>query len=582
MRSRHARTRIYGLIVSLILAGCGQQVAENNSDFAAAKEIPATIGQALAVVSAQKDLGITPQNSKDMWVVSTLIFDPLMRPAFWANLIVKGQEPTNFWSAVTTAKAGDLVYLTGAATNRTFNGDIFPVELFQKLNSECSSCRLLIYSHSLFGVKGNTWVDWNGVALSSSETNQIREAFTEVAKGVESSDIPREMGKRWERLLDETPGGVPNPLSNLSQNQTPILNIGTQFFRARATTGGVKSQTTDSNNCTQWFMWSCTVRVISGSVSTLSYFDFGNYQQITNSIGWNSSPNQNYYDPSNAPSQVGTNTVWGDWDQPSPASLGLLVGTDYLYGQYLVGCGAMSVARLLDWTRATGKLGSRFIKLPNDSLGNSGYTIGIDQSTPSSKFMKMVFWPVKVGERLVNGVNKKVYASWLPEKMGSTFYSGQTNTTVGGVINGANSWLADNGWSERIVGAYSRDWDLFSIVGMALPPAFSFVPWSQATWGVNGTLKASIGAATVNDEMPAIIGYQTGLNNITVNGIHLGGGHYALAKQFTVVEYWDWSENYATVNWPAYNGDVSYWKGTSKVYLSDYYDMMFAAFRLQR
>jgi hypothetical protein len=111
-----------------------------------------------------------------------------------------------------------------------------------------------------------------------------------------------------------------------------------------------------------------------------------------------------------------------------------------------------------------------------------------------------------------------------------------------------------------------------------LTAVFSFIPWSQATWNVNGTLKASIGASSA-DEMPAIVGYQTGYRGVAVNGIRLGGGHYALAKKFTIVEYWDWSENYAFVNWPSGAGDSNYATGTSRVYLSDYYDMLFAAYR---
>jgi hypothetical protein len=179
-------------------------------------------------------------------------------------------------------------------------------------------------------------------------------------------------------------------------------------------------------------------------------------------------------------------------------------------------------------------------------------------------------------------------AAWLPEKMDSQHFQGQTNTSFASLLNGGNAWLSDNGWPERLTGAWLRDIDLPSIVGGILPPVLNFVTWSQATWKVGGTLKDSIGAPA-DREMPAIVGYQTD-NSIplNVNGIRFGNGHFALAKKFKVLEYWDWSENYADISVafrddrPYYirSSDSYYWNGSSTIYLSDYYDMSFAAYRL--
>lgn len=104
---------------------------------------------------------------------------------------------------------------------------------------------------------------------------------------------------------------------------------------------------------------------------------------------------------------------------------------------------------------------------------------------------------------------------------------------------------------------------------------------AQATWGVNGTLKDSIGAPSGQD-MPAIVLYQAGNSNVFVNGIRIGIAHYALAKKFTAIEYWDWSENYVELDPSPIIGDFPYWNGNWRVFLSDYYDMTFGAFRLRR
>lgn len=572
------------LTVAVSLGACSTQtpdpaVLTAPSTFQA---VPVHIGQALAVTVADKDLGITRRKADNMWVVSTLVLDPQMRPAFYANLMVEGEKPKSFWEAVSAAKPGVSVYLTGAAKNRTFNGDIFPVELFQKLGQTCTDCPIVIHSHNLYNVRGQNWYGPDGKVLASEDVSWIKDMFSKVAQSVEKGDIPSEMDKRWKRLIKESLESTANAAlasaSVINYSSLPVMHIGSEFFKPeRESKNTVTGQSTTTNTCVNWFFWSCTVRKIEGELS--SSLEWGNYQQINNNMGWNKAPKQDYFNPLSAPYAYDGGNIWGDWDFPSPISRGLMVDSDYVYGQYLVGCGAMSAARLLDWAWRKGKLSNTYkFKLPNDNLANSGTEVPLNQIGISKQFMQMVFWPVKVGERAVNGSKRKVYAGWLSEKLNSSHYGGQTNTTTAELMNGTNSWLSDNSWTERLTGAWSRDVSIFSVVGMALPPVFNFVSWSQATWGVNSVLRNSIGAAP-GDELPAIVGYQYGFNGTTINGIRLGGGHYALAKKFSVLEYWDWSENYATINWPDGVGDVNYANGTTRVYLSDYYDMLFAAYR---
>lgn len=92
------------------------------------------------------------------------------------------------------------------------------------------------------------------------------------------------------------------------------------------------------------------MRRISGQLTQNTFVDFGNAQRITSDIRWNSNPKLDYSAPLNAPSMTGDG-LWGDWDY---GDRGLVVGSEYITGQYLVGCGPMSVARLLDWARVAG------------------------------------------------------------------------------------------------------------------------------------------------------------------------------------------------------------------------------------
>lgn len=192
-----------------------------------AQPIPAHIGQALAVTAAQDDLGITPMTAQNMWVVSTLVHDPLMRPAFWANLVVEGERPDNFWAAVAAAKDESPVYLSGAANNRTFHGDVVLARVFKSLGQACPQCQLVQYSHALYAVDGQNWFQADGTRLPPGEAEAIRRGFSLLAQSVEKGDIPQEMAKRWKRLLEESPQAA----GPQSAEASPIMHIGSQFYK---------------------------------------------------------------------------------------------------------------------------------------------------------------------------------------------------------------------------------------------------------------------------------------------------------------------------------------------------------------
>ncbi|MEZ0322186.1 MAG: hypothetical protein ABWJ63_09720 [Thermus sp.] len=107
-------------------------------------------------------------------------------------------------------------------------------------------------------------------------------------------------------------------------------------------------------------------------------------------------------------------------------------------------------------------------------------------------------------------------------------------------------------------------------------PIVNWVVWSQNTWRVNEILKASIGY----DDRPAIILYATDVRFNPIILPRIGGAHYALSQRFEVIEYWDWSANWAYVG--DRTGDLLYRNGSPKVFLSDYWDLTFGAYRMVR
>jgi len=524
------------------------------------------------VAAASLDREITPETARNLYVTTTLVYDLLGRPAFWANLLT--DAPLAFQAALEKAGQGAEVYLTGAATNRTFHADSFRAGVVRKLLDVCPNCRLVYYAHTLFAADGDTWYGPDGRRLPSEAVEQAKKVFGRIAASVEQSDLPTEMQKRWERLSREsgTPPRV-SPHAVLAENPPP-LHVGTQFFR---TAGSARPQYEDWHGCISWFLWWCTAYKRTGHVGRYQGYDFKNRQWIHYRIGWQTQPRQDYGNPRNAPHETDPNNLWGAWDF---GDAGLKIGREFSGGEYLVGCGPMSVARLLDWARAAGDLGSSVtLWLPRDDFSYSGTSVTIARSEDPHLFMQMVFWPVKVGVRTVAGEgNKNVYSAWLSWRMWSHHFMGETMTLPSHLLSGANAWLADNRWPQRLDGTWLRDLDLASIIGGLIPNPINWIVYTQNTWRVNGILRGSIGAAPGRDR-PAIALYQTTTTGLRINGIRIGALHYAMVKKYEVIEYWDWSSNWVELS--SGSGDPAYWTGSTKVYLSDYYDLSFGAYRLR-
>jgi len=558
------------LVAVSLLAGCGSQSSQTSTTSppqAEFEQVPPYLAQALAVAAATLDREITPQSAMGLYVVSTLVRDPLGRPAFWANLLTS--KPGDFRTAIMSAPDNESVYLTGAATNRTFHGDTLSAKAIKNVLEACPKCRLVYYAHTLFGVDGNTWYGPDGKPLPAEAVDQIKKVFEAIAVSVEKGDIPTEMAKRWARLERESGGPPLSPQGLADPENPPPLHVGTQFFRAQ---GGIAPQYEDPGSCLSWFLWWCTAYRRTGYVGQFADYDFGNWQYINWSLGWRENPRQNYNNPRNAPNESDPNNLWGAWDF---GTAGLKVGSEFNGGQYLVGCGPLSVARLLDWMRHAGELGSSVtLRLPRDDFSYSGVSVTIGRNEDARPFLQMVFWPVKVGVRTDLG-NKNVYSGWLSWRMGAHHFMGETMTLPSKILSGANAWLADNQWPQRLDGTWLRDLDLWSVIGGLIPNPINWVVYTQNTWRVNGILRNSIGAKN----RPAIALYQSSTIPLLINGIRIGGLHYAMVKKYEVVEYWDWSANWVELSSNGY--DAPYWTGSTKVFLSDYYDLSFGAYQVQ-
>jgi len=155
-----------------------------------------------------------------------------------------------------------------------------------------------------------------------------------------------------------------------------------------------------------------------------------------------------------------------------------------------------------------------------------------------------------------------------------TPWGDRSSSTRRDVLNGANAWLRDNGLPWRLDGTWLRDLDPLALYHFL--PIVNWVVWSQNTWRVNEILKGSIG----HDDRPAIILYATDVRlNLFPILPRIGGAHYGLSQRFEVIEYWDWSANWAYVD---STRDLLYRDGSPKVFLSDYWDLTFGAYRMVR
>ncbi|RTG93384.1 hypothetical protein CSW21_10575 [Thermus scotoductus] len=169
---------------------------------------------------------------------------------------------------------------------------------------------------------------------------------------------------------------------------------------------------------------------------------------------------------------------------------------------------------------------------------------------------------------------RAVYTPWLTRRFNGKHFVDGTLAKASDLLNGTNAWLRDNGLPWRLDGTWLRDLDLLALYHF-LPPV-NWVVWSQNTWRVNEILKGSIG----HDDRPAIILYATDVRFNPIILPRIGGLHYGLSQRFEVIEYWDWSANWAYVG--DGTGDLLYRNGSPKVFLSDYWDLTFGAYRMVR
>ena len=511
----------------------------------AIQPVPAHIGQALAVVAATEEKEINPQSAANRFVATTLVFDPEGQPAYWANLILNQKQ--SFREAVNSVPDSEPVYLTGAARNRTFHGDVLTVKTFKRLWSGCPDCRFVVFSGRVFGLKGNQLYSSDGVLLQNKEATLVQNTFTTIKNSVTEGNLDKEMAKRWKKL-EEMSKDAPVVIGPQTfSEEPPTLHLGSQFFRSR-----IGAQTITENDCLSYFLWSCTVRRVRGTLQVLGH-DFGNLQRIRSDLGFLSLPDYQ----------------WGGRGNPP------MVGTEYKTGQYVVGCGPMSVGRVLNWMRHQEGWSDRTIQLPS----NGGSRI-VNGSSSDPHFLQGLYWPTPIGHRTINGQNLTIHGAWLTERMGGQPLAGDTFVSAGRLLNGANAWLGEVGWPERVDGTWVRDLDevtfakllVLTTYPLVLPP-LEWIVWSQNSWRVGGVLKGSIG----HRNRPAIALYTT---DQTIPGTGILGFvlHYAPVHRFEILEYWDWSENYAWL----YDGkeDPNYRDGTRRVYLSNYWDLSFGAYQV--
>ena len=245
---------------------------------------------------------------------------------------------------------------------------------------------------------------------------------------------------------------------------------------------------------------------------------------------------------------------------------------------HAIGCGPVSVLRILEVYRQRGLEGIPWditLRLPKDDLSFSGYSVTVPGSAriPSGlpQWAQLALWPVKLTTQ--NG--KNIYNAWISQALNGKQAGLDQAVLPKDYAPGANRWLADNGLPVRVTGAYLRDFDASFLLNPYIPITgpIAWVSYTQYTWTTNGLLKDTIG----NRDLPAVVLYDSAQ-------IRSGSSyylHYAPAYRDRVVEYWDWSANFATVD----NGKEGLSPrpfGPIEIYLSDYYDLSNGVWRISR
>jgi len=154
--------------------------------------------------------------------------------------------------------------------------------------------------------------------------------------------------------------------------------------------------------------------------------------------------------------------------------------------------------------------------------------------------------------------------------------------------------LAQNGLPVRVTGDYLRDFDATALLNPIIPITgpIAWVSYTQYTWRTNGLLKDTIGQR----DLPAVVLFDSWQ---VPNGssFYL---HYAPAYRYRLVEFWDWSANFATVD-NSKEGVITFVsvsidpitgritinpiytpRGPVEIFLGDYYDLSNGVWRISR
>ncbi|MGC8905673.1 hypothetical protein [Thermus sp.] len=586
--------------LAFLLASCSTTQGPKENVSATGETVPVHVSQALAVPLALGNPSeVSPQTVQGLRVVSKVVFDIEGRPAYLANLV---SREGSFERALRAAKGEEPVYLTGLLKDIAFYGDIFPAEAYRALLERCPNCSLVYDKHTLLvRTPEGKLLDFMGREVSQERAKAAKAYREAVREAHRKNGFLDELAKRWDQLIEKSPQ-VPSPQGLFPQSlggEPKPLDLATEFFR-----GGVSPQVVGPGQCLSWFLWWCTAYQNTGYVSyiTTEWYsqgqlaeDFGNIQGVAKKDrwdrwAWSPTPKQDYANPLDAPYRSDPNNTWGGWD--------LIGGYAWDRGEnHVIGCGPVSVLRVLEVYRKRGLEGiprDITLNLPNDNLSFSGYSVTVPGglTTPSGlpKWAQLALWPVKLTTQ--NG--KNIYNAWISQAMNGKETAGQGQAVLPkDYAPGANRWLADNGLRVRVTGAYLRDFDASLLLNPYIynPAIWGPIVWlsyTQYTWTTNRLLKETIG----RDDLPAVVLFEVGqvpellavFDALARNPYYLTP-HYAPAYRYRVVEYWDWSANFATVDDSKERVIFLYPDDRRplvpvEIYLGDYYDLSNGVWRI--
>jgi len=558
------------------LVACNATQNPNEAVGTTGESVPVNVSQALTLPLALGNPSeVSPLSVQGLKVVSKVVFDIEGRPAYLANLV---STERSFGKALQVAKPEDPVYLTGLFKDTAFYGDIFPAEAYRVLLDKCPNCSLVYHKHALFvRTPGGKILDSTGKEMPQERVEAAKAYRVAMREMHRKNGFLSELEKRWDQLIEKSPP-APSPQGfspqSLSEEPKP-LDLATEVFR-----GGVSPQATEPGRCLSWFLWWCTVYENRGHVSHTRFSgrleeDFGNKQGTVSDFewGWSPGPTQNYTDPLNAHLGYNAGNTWGAWDLVQRYAWDK--GRDHA-----IGCGPVPLLRVLEVYRRRGLQGIPWdttLRLPNDSLGHSGVSVrvagGSTTNTGFPKWAQLALWPVKLTTQ--NG--KNIYNAWISQAMSGKETAGRGQAVLPkDYAPGGNYWLAHNGLPVRVTGAYLRDLDATGLLNPYLPITgpIAWVSYTQYTWTTNGLLKDTIGQR----DLPAVVLFDSGQ-------VPYGSSyylHYAPAYRYRLVEFWDWSANFATVD-DSKERVITYTpQGPVEIFLGDYYDLSNGVWRISQ